>query len=1085
MKITQFEILKLCKDEKTFSNGKRYFETGRVKKAKTSKFNSFEEYIEAKVKGTHNYNVSIWTVDGKVDQSICDCPAFEKHDGICKHIAAVLFSFADFEEPSISTSSTPEKKNFSSPEAKNIIKNYKSQLDTVVGISAEKAQLYPTLNIISPNDCRVEFKIGLPKKYIIKDLCEFARLFQEEEEGIYGKGTAFVHSKQAFDSKSFKYLDFITKAAEENKFFNNYFNKYYYMSELKARQLFLSPNLIDDFFDAAESCEIEVSIDESTVKLSVFKKNPRIFLDFSKDGNSVLAKQEKYSYIFGNKRVYIIKDGKIFCCDEDFTKNMNGFIKTNSSYHSTESFVFDNEDMKFFYNRIMPKISEYSNIRTETDFLSEFELPEPKITFFVDCEAISYITARCEIDYGNGAKNPFSEEGNNGYKDEFVESSLKKLIMHYFPISDNGIYKIIDNDDLIFEFASRGLDELKERGEVFVSQSFERLKIRQQPQISVGLSIKSDILNLEFSAEDFDLKELRNLLKSYRKKIKYHRLKDGSFLSLDEDEGITKIAEAADALNLFEKGGEEGSFELPRYRALYLDKLFSGYSGSVRNNSFKSLIRDIKTAEDSDFDVPKSLKNVLRSYQRHGFRWLKTMDKCGFGGILADDMGLGKTLQVITMLLYEYESISLSQNAKDFESDNDFLALIVCPASLVYNWESEIEHFAPTLNPIVITGGASEREALLTTSPKNSVIITSYDLLKRDEELYEKIKFRYQIIDEAQYIKNSTTKGAQAVKKINATTKFALTGTPVENRLSELWSIFDYLMPGYLFSYGKFKSELEAPALKNNDKSKLNRIKTMVTPFILRRIKGDVLKELPEKTENIFMCRLEGEQRLAYAAGVKELKDSLDKNGIKDEGAIKILAMLTKLRQLCCDPHLCYENYSGGSSKLESAVTLIKNAISGGHKVLLFSQFTSMLDIIAKRLGEEEIDFYTLTGSTSKEQRQSLVASFQTDETPVFLISLKAGGTGLNLTAADVVIHFDPWWNVAAQNQATDRTHRIGQKKSVTVYKLIAKNTVEEKILKLQESKKELADAVITGENISLSKLSKEELSDLFSTDDI
>lgn len=1073
MKISERDIYELCGSSTVFQKAKRYYMANRVKNIKVKKPNSFEEYIEAKVKGTHNYNVGVWLEDGEVVRAVCDCPAYERYDGCCKHIAAVMLEYIGLDKSSETETGLSPKTSF---EMKQILNNYKAELASA-SASTERARLYPTVRVLGLQDCRVEFRLGLQKKYVIKDLCDFARSVEQGEERTYGKNTDFLHSKSAFLPESRKYLDFILKTARENRFFNNTFNKYYYMAEFKGRELFLSPVLVDEFFEAAVGDIIELYLNYESQKVEVVNQNPEIKVRFSKENGFVSLVQEEYFYIFGAKRIYIIKNNKVFCCDEEFSKKMSGFIRCNNATRSESRFVISNEDMKFFYNRIIPQISEYLYVLGDSDFLSEFEVPKPKLKFYVDSPKLSHITARCEIDYGDGVKNPFLNKKTEGYKDEEVEAEAKNTLMHYFPVLDNGIFEIIDDDDLVFGFATEGIEALGEIGEVFVSQGFERIKISSQPKISVGLSIKSDILKLEFSSDDFDLKELKNLLKSYRKKIRYHRLKDGSFLRLDEDEDITKIAEAADALDLFEKGGaklvESGEVELPRYRALYLDKVFSGRSATTRDHGFKSLIRDIKTAEDSDFEVPAELKGVLRSYQKHGFRWLKTMDKCGFGGILADDMGLGKTLQVITLLLYEFENMP---QKNDFSS----LALIVCPASLVYNWEGEIEHFAPSLNSVVVNGTAKEREEIIKNLPQNSVVITSYDLLKRDEELYDGLNFRYQIIDEAQYIKNSSTKGAQAVKKISAKTRFALTGTPVENRLSELWSIFDYLMPGYLFAYSRFKTELEAPALKGGDQSKLNRIKTMVSPFILRRLKGDVLKELPEKTENVFMCRLEGEQRLAYAATVKQLKDSLEKKDIKDEGAIKILAMLTRLRQLCCDPHLCFENYGGGSAKLESAVTLVKNAVEGGHKVLLFSQFTSMLEIIEKRFDLEGIKYYTLTGSTSKEERLRLVNGFQNDDTPVFLISLKAGGTGLNLTAADVVIHFDPWWNVAAQNQATDRTHRIGQKKAVTVYKLIAKNTVEEKILKLQESKKELADAVITGENISLAKMSKDELLDLF-----
>lgn len=475
-------------------------------------------------------------------------------------------------------------------------------------------------------------------------------------------------------------------------------------------------------------------------------------------------------------------------------------------------------------------------------------------------------------------------------------------------------------------------------------------------------------------------------------------------------------------------------------------------------------MRGIKSVEDSDFEVPESLRPVLKGYQKTGFRWLRTLDACGFGGILADDMGLGKTIQVIALLLDE----------RNREPDTS--ALIVCPASLVYNWENEIHQFAPTLKVRTINGTAQEREELLNAASEGEILVTSYDLLKRDIAFYEEKEFRFQIIDEAQYIKNASTQSAKAVKSVNARTRFALTGTPIENRLSELWSIFDFLMPGFLFSYQRFKKEYELPIVRDQDEACLKGLHRMIGPFIMRRLKKDVLKELPDKLENVIYSGFEKEQKDLYTANAWQVRQQLEQAGDGGSDRIQILAQLTKLRQICCDPHLCYSNYNGSSAKLETCIDLIRNGVEGGHKILLFSQFTSMLEIIEKRLKKEGMAYYILTGATPKEERLHMVNSFKDDGVPVFLISLKAGGTGLNLTAADVVIHYDPWWNVAAQNQATDRTHRIGQEKQVTVFKLITKGTIEENILKLQESKKNLAEQIITEGTVSLGSLTKDDL---------
>lgn len=354
-----------------------------------------------------------------------------------------------------------------------------------------------------------------------------------------------------------------------------------------------------------------------------------------------------------------------------------------------------------------------------------------------------------------------------------------------------------------------------------------------------------------------------------------------------------------------------------------------------------------------------------------------------------------------------------------------------------------------------------------------------YHQLKNGE--YEDKQFLYQVLDEAQYIKNHTTAVAKAVKCINSKTKYALTGTPIENRLSELWSIFDYLMPGFLYGYENFRKELEAPITKNKDEEASNRLKRMISPFILRRLKQDVLTDLPDKLEEIQYAKFEPKQQKLYDGQVVHMKEMLEKQSGTDfaQSKIQILAELTKLRQICCDPSLLFENFDGESAKRQACMDLIKSAIEGEHRMLVFSQFTSMLSLLEEDLTKEGIVYYKITGSTSKEERIRLVKEFNDGEVPVFLISLKAGGTGLNLVGADVVIHYDPWWNQAVQNQATDRAHRIGQEKVVTVYKLIAKGTIEEKIVKLQESKKNLADEILSGENGGLAQLSREELLEL------
>ena len=519
------------------------------------------------------------------------------------------------------------------------------------------------------------------------------------------------------------------------------------------------------------------------------------------------------------------------------------------------------------------------------------------------------------------------------------------------------------------------------------------------------------------------------------------------------------------------------TIKMPLFRALYLDELLAEKESVElkKNREYRKLIGKMRSYENGDYEVPQSLEAVLREYQRDGFYWIKTLKENGFGGILADDMGLGKTLQILAFLLSEKEQGKVGDELR---------TLIVAPASLVYNWKKEVERFTPQLSVCVMAGTAHERKELIKNQTSNAdVWITSYDLLKRDIELYQDIVFANEIIDEAQYIKNQTTHAAKSVRLVNSSFRMALTGTPMENRLSELWSIFDYLMPGFLYGYTRFRSEIEMPIVSDKDEDAMTRLRAMIHPFILRRLKKDVLKELPEKQEEIVTVALSGEQEKLYQAHSQRLKMFLEDQNDEDfaQNKLQILAELTKLRQLCCGPELLLENYKGENAKLETCIELITQAIAGGHKILLFSQFTSMLDLIGEKLKKEKIDYYRIDGSVKKEARMEMVEQFQNpqNQVSVFCISLKAGGTGLNLTAADIVIHYDPWWNKAAQNQATDRAHRIGQKHAINVYQLIAEETIEQKICELQQVKEDLAEEVLSGEGISSTQFNKDEIMNL------
>lgn len=524
---------------------------------------------------------------------------------------------------------------------------------------------------------------------------------------------------------------------------------------------------------------------------------------------------------------------------------------------------------------------------------------------------------------------------------------------------------------------------------------------------------------------------------------------------------------------------ENGIITLPSYRSLYLDKMLKGLKNVQvqTNDAYETMIDKLKENQTAiEISIPENLNAQMRLYQKIGYQWLKMLDNYQFGGILADDMGLGKTIQMLAVVLsYVNEE---KQKAKP--------SLVVCPSSLTLNWLGEAMKFTPSLKVATISGTATDRQRKIAKIPEYDLVITSYDSLKRDIEIYTSYhyQFKYMIADEAQYIKNNNTQNAKAIKKITAQTRFASTGTPIENSLSELWSIFDYIMPGYLFKYRKFKELYETPIVKEENAQAMQTLKRMIEPFVLRRIKKEVLTELPDKTVTVLYNEMEEEQQKVYlsylAQAKKEVAQEIQANGFENS-QIKILALLMRLRQICCHPSLFLQDYEGESSKLKQCIEVVTDAIESGHKILLFSGYTSMFEMIEKEIKKRGISYLKLTGQTKVADRINLVDKFNEDKNiKIFLISLKAGGTGLNLTGADMVIHYDPWWNISAENQATDRTYRIGQKNNVQVYKLITKNSIEEKIYELQEKKAKLIDNMLSTQNTFINQLTKEDIMELF-----
>lgn len=569
-----------------------------------------------------------------------------------------------------------------------------------------------------------------------------------------------------------------------------------------------------------------------------------------------------------------------------------------------------------------------------------------------------------------------------------------------------------------------GLENLnKETNDEYIDEN-----ITINPNITLDISqSRNGYMSMKLDIEGVDSNEYREIFSSYKNNNRLYRMKNGAYLDL-KDNALEQAFKLIDILNIY---NDFDNMKIANNKAIYLEKLIEEEDLSFVNGSkyVSNVVKKFDKVKSKNYEVPKDLNATLRDYQVSGFEFFKTLSDYQFGGILADEMGLGKTIQTIAFLL----------------SNKDKKSIVITPTALIYNWKNELEKFAPTLKVGLLHAAKSEREKILDNIDNYDVILTTYTTYKNDIDKYKNINFDYCIIDEAQNIKNPDAIITKAIKNVNAKVKFALTGTPIENNLMELWSIFDFIMPGYLYNKSKFKS-----IFVNNDKNIIE-LKNLIKPFILRRTKKEVITELPDKIEQKIIIDLEKEHKRAYKGYVNLITRKIKEN---NQDNITVFSYLTKLRQLCLSPELMVKNYQGKNSKLDVLINIIND--SSDEKILVFSQFTKVLEVIGKRLNEENISYSYLDGKTSAKDRVKLVEEFNTNNNKVFLISLKAGGTGLNLTSANIVVHFDPWWNPAVEDQASDRAHRIGQKNVVNVIKLIAKGTAEERVINLQETKKSL-----------------------------
>ncbi len=981
----------------------------------------------------------------KILRTACDCKNFRSIRS-CKHIAAVILN--NYEEmfgkmfiniPKISSSIL--EKFITSEE--NIIKK-ELTVNLIINVTERKSNYYYYYNSI---ECTVKILIGDEKLYTLGNHASAFKSVYESGEGEVYFGKSFTYNPQKYYLSSD--AETILKA-----YYNTFDDGGYNYINTSSLKKFL--NKLKNIKFVINNYEVDGISEYFPIDTNLIKKNETYELDFDLENIENLIEKD-YEYIFYKGKLYHLnaKEQELI---EDLKQN------------ELDKLIISKDKLDLFNKGLLKVVRKKLKIDSSVDDIVLPSIIKAKLYFDIRNE---YIISNIVFNYDDKEIDYFNKS-NEILRDINFETSV---------LNDVGKYGfILEKDKLVLrdieqevEFLENGLEQLATKYEIFTTEKFKNIKIKKKTSVSSMFGIGQDnILSYNFNLGDINSSELVSIFDSIKDKKKYYRLKNGDIINL-EDESLQELNNLTEELELTDEEIINGKGSILKYRAIYLDSLKkTKYSIISTDNLFDNFIKNFYEYKDSNLSLEDT--SILRDYQLTGVKWLYNLAKTGFGGILADEMGLGKTIQVIYYI---------KQMLKDNPTSK---FLIVVPTSLAYNWEHEFDSFASQIKKAICIGSKEKRKHILKDLNKINVIITTYGLLREDEEIYENLNFNTMIIDEAQNIKNNHAGITKVVKSIKAETKFALTGTPLENSILELWSIFDFIMPGYLANLTKFQSKYKIKDFDEDSEILIKGLSKQINPFILRRKKSDVVKELPEKLINDIYIDLKDEQKKLYVAELNRVKEEMDKI-IKEEGMNKarflILQLLTKLRQICIDPSIVYDNYTDGSNKIEQLENIVSEYTKNNHKVLIFSSFKTALNIVKEKLNNAKIKTYMIDGSVPAKTRIEMVDNFnENDDIKVFLIMLKSGGTGLNLASADVVIHLDLWWNPQAENQATDRAHRIGQTNTVEVIHLITKGTIEEKILELQNKKRILSDKLIDGEirdkNI-ISELTKEDIEKLLS----
>lgn len=1044
--------------EKVIERGRQYLREGRV----LSVVPDYEHRVwHAEVLGSERYRVDL---DGTgKEEDLCGCPYWQEHH-YCKHTVAVELYLRQEGISRVINAATK------APEQKAELSLAKMLNQGFTGIAEIKQKRITPLFIeliveafeTNPyhkelDILAISLRVGnvlTKRSYIVKNIYDFLKIYLEEGEYTANRQYVFSLVHEAFEEEQKAILDDLAAAAATSQLIGKVGVQA--KGKLDKRYLLLpvqkSIDLIKKFSDSGM---LTLKLAGEEYHQIFFDQQKPLSFRLSEEENKILltiqdpmtAYFSYYHWGFSGNQLTVFTPQQ-----QTIYQTLVQLLKRTD----TPVIPYQQEQLPELFTQVFPQLRQIGEVEISQDIQGKIqESPLKGVVIFRKIKGT--IKAEVEFHYDdvifstNEEKGQLPAQGIEVLRDTKKEQRILKLFSEYdYQAITTGFEKTLPKGEKLYQFFQTELPAFRRVAEIRIGKKLRELFLdaaQHQPQLTVDQ--QGSWLDIRFDITGINEKEIDAVLNSLLRNDRFYTLESGEILSFDSEEfqaASELIQQLRDKIKT-----EKGHLKLPKSQAMQLQQTLLESKQAVFSDSFHQMVYDLTHPEEYQMTFPK-VDATLRPYQITGVKWLKMLKDYGFGGILADEMGLGKTLQMITFLLAEKEEA------------HQLRVLIVTPASLTYNWQAEVKKFASSLSTAVISGNRQEREHLLREA--DEIVITSYSSLRQDLDLHQLKQYDYLILDEAQMVKNAATKTAKALRELAIPYRFALSGTPIENNLEELWSLFQIVMPGFFPNQTKFKG------------LPVEQVAQMIKPFVLRRDKKTVLQDLPEKIETNLLSTLTEEQKLVYVAYLRRMKeeiDSMDSATFK-KNRVSILAGLTRLRQICDDPRLFMEDYQGGSGKLNQVLDLIQAAKENKRRILLFSQFTSMLSLIETELDKLDISTFYLRGSTKAKDRITMVDAFNAGEKDVFLISLKAGGTGLNLTGADTVILYDLWWNPAVEEQAAGRAHRIGQKKVVEVWRMIAEGTIEERMSMLQQEKRELFERVIQGNEQQLQSLTEEDI---------